>query len=160
MRLTLFTTLVALGAVACGGERKTAASQAEAATPPPAAPSSAAVTAEPAGAIVEVKMTGNGTSQAAFEPNKLTIKAGSTVRFVNVSGGPHNVAFYGDSIPKGGLEALKKGMPNPMGDLTGPFVTQPNEKYDVAFAGAPAGTYKGYCMPHVALGMHITITVQ
>ena len=131
MRLTLFTTLVALGAVACGGERKTAASQAEAATPPPAAPSSAAVTAEPAGAIVEVKMTGNGTSQAAFEPNKLTIKAGSTVRFVNVSGGPHNVAFYGDSIPKGGLEALKKGMPNPMGDLTGPFVTQPNEKYDV-----------------------------
>jgi len=70
------------------------------------------------------------------------------------------VAFYGDSIPKGGLEALKKGMPNPMGDLTGPFVTQPNEKYDVAFAGAPAGTYKGYCMPHVALGMHITITVQ
>jgi plastocyanin len=160
MRLTLFTTLVALGTVACGGERKTAASQAEAATPPPAAPSSAAVTAEPAGAIVEVKMTGNGTSQAAFEPNKLTIKAGSTVRFVNVSGGPHNVAFYGDSIPKGGLEALKKGMPNPMGDLTGPFVTQPNEKYDVAFAGAPAGTYKGYCMPHVALGMHITITVQ
>ncbi|HMH83080.1 MAG TPA: plastocyanin/azurin family copper-binding protein [Gemmatimonadales bacterium] len=158
--MTLFTTLVALGAVACGGERKTAASQAEAATPPPAAPSSAAVTAEPAGAIVEVKMTGNGTSQAAFEPNKLTIKAGSTVRFVNVSGGPHNVAFYGDSIPKGGLEALKKGMPNPMGDLTGPFVTQPNEKYDVAFAGAPAGTYKGYCMPHVALGMHITITVQ
>jgi len=82
------------------------------------------------------------------------------VRFINVSGGPHNVAFYPDSVPKGGVDVLKKGMPNPMGDLTGPFLTQPNEKYDVSFAGAAAGVYKGYCMPHIALGMHIGITVQ
>ena len=160
MRFTLLTTLVAFTAVACGGEKKSAASQAEAATPAPAATSAAATTAEPAGAVVEVKMIGNGTSQATFDPGKLTIKTGTTVRFINVSGGPHNVAFYTDSVPKGGVEALKKGMPNPMGDLTGPFLTQPNEKYDVSFAGAPAGVYRGYCMPHVALGMHITITVQ
>ncbi|HVH68506.1 MAG TPA: plastocyanin/azurin family copper-binding protein [Gemmatimonadales bacterium] len=164
MRFTLLTTLVAFGVVACGSEQKSTASQAQAATPAAAAPAtgapSAAPAAAPAGAIVEVKMTGNGTSQAAFAPSKLAIKTGTTVRFINVSGGPHNVAFYGDSIPKGAADALKKGMPNPMGDLTGPFLTQPNEKYDVSFAGAPAGTYKGYCMPHVALGMHITITVQ
>ncbi len=160
MRFTLLTTLVAFTAVACGGDKKSAASQAEAATPAPAATVAAATTAEPAGAVVEVKMIGNGTSQATFDPGKLTIKTGTTVRFINVSGGPHNVAFYTDSVPKGGVEALKKGMPNPMGDLTGPFLTQPNEKYDVSFAGAPAGVYKGYCMPHVALGMHITITVQ
>ena len=160
MRFTLLTTLVAFTAVACGGEKKSAASQAEAATPTPAAPSAAPASAEPAGAVVEVKMTGNGTSQAAFEPSKLTIKTGTTVRFMNVSGGPHNIAFYGDSVPKGGVDALKKGMPNPMGDLTGPFLTQPSEKYDVSFAGAPAGVYKGYCMPHVALGMHVTVTVQ
>jgi len=30
----------------------------------------------------------------------------------------------------------------------------------VSFTGAPAGVYKGYCLPHVALGMHIAITVQ
>src|SRR2546427_12101320 len=83
-----------------------------------------------------------------------------SVRFINVSGGPHNIAFYADSIPKAGATVLKKGMPNAMGDLMGPFLTQPNEKYDVAFAGAPAGVYKGYCLPHVALGMHIPITVQ
>jgi len=152
MRFTLLTTLVAFAIVACGGDKKSAASQAEAATPAPAA--------APAGAVVEVKMTGNGTSVAAFEPSKLTIKTGTTVRFINVSGGPHNVAFYADSIPKGGADALKKGMLNAMGDLTGPFLTQPNEKYDVAFAGAPAGVYKGFCLPHVALGMHIAITVQ
>ena len=159
MRFTLLTTLVAFTAVACGGDKKSSASQAEAATPTPALSATPAST-EAAGAVVEVKMTGNGTSQASFEPTKLTIKAGTTVRFINVSGGPHNIAFYGDSVPKGGADALKKGMPNPMGDLTGPFLTQPNEKYDISFAGAPAGVYKGYCMPHVALGMHITVTVQ
>ena len=160
MRLTALTTLLALVAGACGGGSKSNTSQAAAAVPgtanaaaAPAAPTTEAV-------VVEVKMTGNGTTQAKFEPATLTIKTGGTVRFINVSGGPHNVAFYADSVPKGGADALKKGMPNPMGDLTGPFLTQPNEKYDVSFAGAPAGVYKGYCMPHVALGMHITITVQ
>ena len=160
MRFTLFTSLAAFAIVACGGDKKSAASQAEAATPAPAAVPAAAPAAEPAGVVVEVKMTGNGTSVAAFEPSKLSIKTGTTVRFINVSGGPHNVAFYADSIPKGGADALKKGMANAMGDLTGPFLTQPNEKYDVAFAGAPAGVYKGFCLPHVALGMHIAITVQ
>lgn len=157
MRFTLLTTLVAFAVVACGGEKKSTASQAEAATPAMPAPAPAA---EPAGAVVEVKMTGDGTSKAAFEPSKLSIKAGTTVRFINVSGGPHNIAFFADSIPKGAAEVLKKGMPNPMGDLTGPFLMQPNEKYDVSFAGAPAGVYKGYCMPHVALGMKIAITVK
>ena len=160
MRFTLFTTLAAFAIVACGGDKKSAASQAEAATPTPADVPAAAPAAEPAGAVVEVKMTGNGTSVAAFEPSKLSIKAGTTVRFINVSGGPHNIAFYADSIPKDGAAALKKGMPNAMGDLMGAFLTQPNEKYDVSFTGAPAGVYKGYCLPHVALGMHIAITVQ
>lgn len=161
MRLTLLTTLVAFGAIACGSEKKPATAQAEAATPAAPAPAAtAAPAAEPAGSVVEVKMTGDGTTKAAFEPATLSIKAGTTVRFINVSGGPHNIAFFGDSIPKGGADALKKGMANAMADLTGPFMTQPNEKYDITFAGAPAGTYKGYCMPHVALGMKITIKVQ
>ena len=166
MRLTLLTTLVACGAIACGSEKKPATAQAEAATPaPPASPApasatSAAPTAEPAGSAVEVKMTGDGTTKAAFEPATLTIKPGTTVRFINVSGGPHNIAFFADSIPKGGADALKKGMANAMSDLTGPFLTQPNDKYDISFTGAPAGTYKGYCMPHVAFNMKITIKVQ
>jgi plastocyanin len=163
MRLTLLTTLVAFGAIACGSEKKPATAQAEAATPAPPAPTASAApapAAEPAGSVVEVKMTGDGTTKAAFEPATLTIKPGTTVRFINVSGGPHNIAFFPDSIPKGGAEALKKGMVNAMSDLTGPFLTQPNEKYDISFAGAPAGTYKGYCMPHVAFNMKITIKVQ
>ena len=171
MRLTALTTILALGAVACGGEKKSEAAQAQAAPPAataaaPAVPAaSAPANAGPAaeqqkGPVVEVKMTGNGTTQATFEPATVTIKPGATVRFINVSGGPHNVAFYADSVPKRGADVLKKAMPNQMGDLTGPFLTQPNEKYDVSFAGAPAGTYKGYCMPHVALGMKLTVNVK
>ena len=169
MRLTLLTTLVACAALACGGEKKPDASQAQAATPASSAPAAAATTpaatptpppAATTAAVVEVKMTGDGTSKAAFEPTSITVKAGTTVQFANVSGGPHNVAFYADSIPKGAADVLKKGMPNAMGDLMGPFLTKPNEKYDVAFAGAPAGTYKVYCMPHVALGMKLTVTVK
>jgi plastocyanin len=168
MRLTLLTTLVAFGVVACGGDKKSGASQAQAATPTPpatpaaapAAPATSAAAPATQGTVVEVKMTGDGTTKAAFEPATLTIKPGTTVRFVNVSGGPHNVAFYADSIPKGAADALKKGMPNPMGDLVGPFLTQPNEKYEVSFTGAPVGTYRAFCMPHIALGMHMTITVK
>ena len=39
-------------------------------------------------------------------------------------------------------------------------LTKPNETYDVSFAGAPAGIYKGYCVPHVALGMKVMIKVE
>src|SRR5437762_3697160 len=88
MRFTLLTTLVAFAIVACGGDKKSAASQAEAATPAPAGASANAAAPEPAGPVVEVKMTGNGTSVAAFEPSKVTVKTGTTVRFINVSGGP------------------------------------------------------------------------
>ena len=161
MRLTLLPALpalVALGAVACGGGNKPATSQAQAATP--AAPAAATLSPAAPAAIVEVKMTGDGTTKAAFEPATLSIATGTTVRFINVSGGPHDIAFWADSVPKGGAAALKKGMANQMSDLMGPFLQQPNEKYDVSFAGAPAGVYRGYCLPHLALAMKIAITVK
>src|SRR2546428_13402695 len=115
MRLTALTTLLALVAGACGGGSKPNGSQAAAAVPgtanaaaAPAAPATEAV-------VVGVKMTGNGTTKAAFEPAALTIKAGSTVRVINVSGGPHNVAVYAASVPQGGAGAAQKGMPHPKG---------------------------------------------
>src|SRR2546429_9406791 len=100
MRLIALTTLLALVAGACGGGSKPNASQAAAAVPgtanaaaAPAAPATEAV-------VVEVKKTGNGTTQAKVEPATGTIKTGSTVRLINQSRRPHNAAFYADSIPK------------------------------------------------------------
>ena len=153
MRLTAIGVLAALGAAACGGEKKADQTQTQTTAAQPAA-------AQPAGPVVEVKMTGNGSTQAAFVPNTVTIAPGTTLRFTNVSGGPHNVAFYGDSIPAGAAAVLNGGMPNRQDNLSGPFLTTPNETYDVSFAGAPAGTYKGFCLPHAALGMKLTITVK
>ncbi|HEY3280481.1 MAG TPA: plastocyanin/azurin family copper-binding protein [Gemmatimonadales bacterium] len=152
MRFTLLTTIAALGALACGGEKK--ADQTPAAGQPGAAP------AAPAGPVVEVKMTGNGSTKAAFEPAALTIAPGTTVRFINVSGGPHNVAFWSDSIPAGAEAVLAAALTNPIDKLSGQFLQQPNETYDVSFANAPAGKYKGFCVPHQGMGMKIQITVQ
>jgi len=114
MRFTLLTTVVALGALACGGDKQ--ASQ----TPPAGQP---AATPAATGPVVEVKMTG-------------------------------------DSIPAGAAATLTAGMPNTIDNLSGPFLMNPNDNYEVSFANAPKGTYKGYCVPHVALGMKIAITVQ
>jgi plastocyanin len=149
MRFTLLTTIAALGALACGGEKK--------ADQPPAAGEPGAT---PAGPVVEVKMTGNGSTKAAFEPAALTIAPGTTVRFINVSGGPHNVAFWSDSIPAGAEAVLSAALTNPIDKLSGQFLQQPNETYDVSFANAPAGKYKGFCVPHQGMGMKIQITVQ
>jgi plastocyanin len=152
MRFSLLTTIAALGALACGGEKQ--ADQAQTAGAQPGAAMA------PAGPVVEVKMTGNGSTVAAFEPKTLTVAPGTTVRFINVSGGPHNIAFWGDSIPAGGGAVLGAAMANTIDNMSGPFLTQPNEAYDVSFANAPKGAYKGYCVPHLALGMTLTITVQ
>ena len=158
MRFALLTTVVAIGALACGKKGDQTQTQTQAV--PPAAPAAAGNTAAPAGPVVEVKMTGNGSTKAAFEPSSITIPSGATVRFTNVSGGPHNITFWPDSIPQGGAAALQGGMKNTVDNLSGPFLTTPNETYDVSFAGAPKGTYKGYCTPHLTLGMRITIKVQ
>jgi plastocyanin len=155
MRLTALATLVALGAVACGGDKKPAdtATQTPAATTPTTG-------AAPSGPVVEVQMTGNGSTQAAFSPAALTIAPGTTVRFINATGGPHNISFYADSIPAGAAAVLNAAMANRLDALQGAFVTGPNDHYDVSFAGAPTGVYKGFCLPHAALGMKITITVK
>jgi plastocyanin len=77
-----------------------------------------------------------------------------------VSGGPHNVTFWPDSIPAGAQGALSANMPGQTMPLSGPLLLNPNQTYTVSFANVPAGTYKYYCTPHLALGMRAAIQVQ
>jgi len=158
MRLTGIGAVLALGALACGG-KKADETQASAASSTPAAAPAAAPAAQPTGPVVEVKMVGSGNVYK-YDPANITVPAGGTVRFVNVSGGPHNVSFYADSIPAGAAEKLNAAMANRMDNLAGPFLINPNDQYDVSFAGLPTGTYKGFCTPHQALGMHFVLTVK
>jgi plastocyanin len=108
---------------------------------------------------VDVQMIGDGTGYR-FAPARVTIKRGDKVRFRLVSGPPHNVVFWSDSVPKGAAAALTKGMPQTMDQLTGPFFMKPGDTYVVSFAGVPAGVYNYYCAPHLALGMKATIEVK
>lgn len=164
---------------ACGGEKQpatdTAAANAAAgatsasvpATTTPAAGAmgatagaAGAVAAAPAtGATHEVKMIGDATGYK-FEPATLTIKQGDQVKWIMVSGGPHNVAFQNvtDASAKAQLDANMPGQK--MGELSSPLLMQPKEGYTVSFAKVPAGTYDYVCTPHAAMNMKAQITVQ
>ncbi len=107
----------------------------------------------------EVKMVMEGQS-ARFEPANLTIKAGDRIRFVNVSGGPHNVSFDPAKVPDDVERVLAAAMPDQIQPLWGALITAPNAAYTVSFANVKAGRYEYFCMPHMAMGMKGIITVQ
>ena len=120
----------------------------------------AGVTAATATAkTVDVQMIGDATGYR-FAPAKVTIQRGDKVRFTLVSGPPHNVAVWADSVPKGAAAALAKGMPGAVDALTSPFFLKTGDSYVVSFAGAPAGRYVYNCAPHLALGMKAVIDVK
>jgi plastocyanin len=123
----------------------------------PAALRAAAPTTPPT--THEVRMVMEGQSYR-FEPAALTIHPGDRVRFVNVSGGPHNVSFDPAKVPDAAERALSAGMPNQIQALWGPLMTGANEAYTVTFTGVPAGSYEFFCMPHMSMGMRGTITVR
>ena len=170
--IALLASTVALGA--CGGEKAAtdtaavnaaaASATTPAATTPaattPAAGAAGAVAAAPAtGTTHDIKMIGDATGYK-FEPASLTVKQGDAVKFIMVTGGPHNVAFLGitDAAAKAQLDANMSGAK--MGELSGPMLMQPNEAYTVSFAKVPAGTYNFTCIPHAAMNMKGVITVQ
>ena len=107
----------------------------------------------------EVKMVGDATGYK-YDPATLTIKEGDAVKWTVASGPPHNVSFYADSIPANAQAQLNANMPNPMSPLTSPLFNNPGESYTISFKGVPKGTYKYFCTPHQALGMHAQLTVQ
>ena len=119
----------------------------------------AAPTPAPAAKTVDVQMLGDAKG-FRFEPASVTIERGDKVRFTLVSGPPHNVVFWTDSIPKGAAAPLAKGMPNTVDKLTSPYYMKTGDAYVVSFDGVPPGTYRYYCTPHLALGMKGTIVVK
>ena len=155
----------------CGGEPKAPAS--DTATAPPAVAPAPAPTTTPAttpaappapaaaisGKTHDVQMVGDATGYR-FIPASVTIKPGDGIRWTMVTGGPHNVSFWADSIPKGAGGVLNGAMARQISPLAGALLMQPNETYTISFAGAPKGTYHYFCTPHLAMKMVGTITVQ
>jgi plastocyanin len=95
-----------------------------------------------------------------FDPASLTINRGDGVRWTVVTGVPHNVTFWSDSIPSGVASQLQANMGQTIGALSGQLLTGPSQTYTVSFSGVAAGAYHYYCTPHLTYGMKGVITVQ
>lgn len=112
----------------------------------------------PAGATHDVNMVMEGTAYK-FVPSDLSVRVGDQVVFHNVSGGPHNVAFWADSIPAGAKEVIDPQFKDPIAPLSSALVVDPNATITISFANAPTGEYRFTCTPHMAMGMNGKITV-
>ena len=155
-------SILILGACAGGdnaGSTTDTAAPAATTTPPPGGGAQATTGAAITGTTHEVRMLLDGQTYK-FDPANLTIKQGDGVRWIMVSGGPHNVAFDPAKVPDDVESVLSANMPNQMMPLSSPYMTQPNETYTISFAGVKAGTYDYVCTPHVMMGMTGKITVQ
>jgi plastocyanin len=149
---------------ACGGGADAPATDAPATDAPavetPAVETPAAAGAAQAitGTVHEVKMIGDEKGYY-YEPAAITIKAGDGIKFVMVSGGPHNVAFDATLLPADVKTQLEANMPNQASALMGPMMLNANEDYTVSFAGVTPGEYEFFCTPHLAMGMKGKVTV-
>lgn len=161
------SSAIVLGA--CSGGEKTADTTAAVtpaatdttakAAPTTGAAGAAVATAPITGTTHEVKMIGDEKGYR-FDPADITIKSGDGIKWVMVSGGPHNVAFDPATIPADVIPQLIANMPNQQAELSSPLFMNPNETYTISFGNIKPGQYPYHCTPHLALGMKGTITVQ
>jgi plastocyanin len=154
MRVTSMVAGLALAVAACGGENagnQATTTDTAAAAAPAAAPAATGTTHN-----VDMVLA---DGQYRFVPAELTVKAGDVIQYHNRSGGPHNVAFWADSIPAGGAEAIQ--IVDQMAPLTSQMVVEQDAVITVnVAASAPTGEYRFTCQPHSAMGMHGKVTVQ
>lgn len=144
---------------ACGGGERKPASTSAAKTQTTAAPG--AVSKIPAtGKTVEIKLLGDDGQAYRFEPTSVTIQPGDAVKFVMVSGGPHNISFDPATLPPGTEAQLNANMDQKISELSSPLLMNPDETYTISFGGMKPGVYEFHCTPHLAMGMKGTITVQ
>jgi len=123
-------------------------------------PGGAVALAPITGAIKTVNMVGDAKGYR-FEPANFTIKQGDGVKFVVVSGPPHNVAFDPASIPADVRPQLDANMgTDKMGELSSNMKMNPGDAITVSFGNIKPGQYPYHCTPHLALNMKGVITVQ
>ena len=113
----------------------------------------------PAKTTIVVRLLGDASGYR-FQPASVSAHVGDVVRFVNISGGPHNVSFWEDSIPAGAAATLQRNMQKTMRTLSGVLLSAQNETYTVSLAELRPGTYRYYCVPHLAVKMVGRITIR
>lgn len=168
--------LISLGAIAlgacAGGDKNPADTTAvkvdttaamSAATTPATTTAATGTMAPITGTTHEVKMVGDAKG-FRFEPATITVKAGDGVKFTNMGGGPHNVAFDAATVPadvKAQLNANFGADKDPQNDLMSKLTAvTAGDAITVSFASIKPGSYSVFCMPHKMMGMTAKITVE
>ena len=143
---------------ACGGKSESAPAAEETAAAP-AVETAPAAAAAVTGTTHEIKMIGDEKGYR-FEPANLTVKTGDAVKYVFVSGGPHNVAFEGTTLSADVKKQLDANFSAKMAELSSNMMLNAGESVTISFAGIPAGKYPYNCTPHLAMNMKGVITVE
>jgi plastocyanin len=152
MRVSPIVAGLALVVAACGGTKgATSGDSNKVAVAPTTAPAAT-------GTNHDIQMVQDGANGYKFMPDTLTIKAGDQVTFKGVSGNGHDVSFIADSIPPGAKDILNAAITDKSSDLSTAMIAD-NQSVTISFAGAPAGDYHFFCIPHAPMGMRGKITV-
>ncbi len=173
MRFYVAVAVAMVGLNACaGGDARpgdttavgidTAAGSAQVAsnTPTPPAGGATGTMAPITGTTHEVKMVGDAKGYR-FEPANITVRQGDGIKWLMVSGGPHNVAFDAATVPADVKPQLDANMgTDKMGELSSNMKMNPGETITVSFANIKAGKYPYVCVPHLAMNMKGVVTVQ
>jgi len=100
------------------------------------------------------------TDDFAYDPDRLTVDAGTTVRWTNDGDVGHTVTAYGDGIPadaayfaSGGFDSERAARDGVSGGLVAV-----GDAYEHAFE--TAGTYDYFCVPHEGSGMTGRVVVR
>jgi plastocyanin len=103
--------------------------------------------ATPASAASYTVKMGADNGLLAFEPAKLAVKPGDTVKWVINKVPPHNVVFDVSNIP-GGNKELATSLSHKKLEMS------PGNSIEITIpADAEAGEYSYYCEPHRGAGM-------
>lgn len=113
--------------------------------------SSFVLSAAPASAETYTVKMGTDKGLLKFEPTKLTIKSGDSVKWVMNKLAPHNVVFDASGVP-GGEKALAVELSHAK------LLNSAGQEFESTF-NTP-GTYTYYCQPHRGAGMVGKITVE
>ena len=97
---------------------------------------------------------GSDRGMLAFEPSKLTVKPGDTIKWLNNKVPPHNVVFDKMKNPAKSAD-LAKALSHKQ------LFMSPGQNFEITIpTDAPAGEYTFYCEPHRGAGMVGKVIVE
>lgn len=110
------------------------------------------------GTIHEVRMVGDRKGYR-YDPDTIRVKPGDGIKFVMVSGGPHNVAFDPAAIPADQRPQLFANLKNPLEPGVSYMMMNPDEVIELSLTSVAPGRYSFFCSPHLAMKMTGLIVV-